>query len=435
MPRKAREMTALDVKRAKYPTEKKGRKGNPPVTMAAGGVAGLLLQLTPNDAKSWLLRTTVAGKRRAVGLGAYPEVSLAEARDRARAFKGELYLGNNPIAERKAAKAAALEDAKKAVTFADVLDLYVAKKLIELSSEKNRKLWENMVRTYAVPTLGKKSIGDITVHDVVGIADPIWQDKRETAKRVCNRVEGILDWAAANNLRSGRDVVVWRATFRELLPQNKQIKLHHAAVQIEQVAEWFAKLRKREGNGSRALEFLVLTAARSGEVRGATWDEIDLDTGRWVVSADRMKMDREHRVPLSNAALRLLKSLPHRKGLLFPAKRGGELSDATLSGTMKRIHSDAPAPGFFDRASKRPAVPHGLRSTFRDWAAETTSFAGDLVETALAHKVSNAVEAAYRRGDMLKKRRQLMEAWAGYLAGREATTGGEVVPLRGRANG
>ena len=192
-------------------------------------------------------------------------------------------------------------------------------------------------------------------------------------------------------------------------------------MQIDDAPRWFAALRARDGIGSRALEFAALTACRSQEVRGAAWDEIDLDQEMWIVPALRMKMDREHRVPLSDEVLALLKALPRFDGtpLVFPARRGGELSDMTLSATMKRLHEAEVADGrggFLDRVSKRPAVPHGLRSTFRDWAAERTNFPGDLAEVALAHKVGNAVEAAYRRGDMIDKRRTMMAAWADFLS-------------------
>lgn len=206
---------------------------------------------------------------------------------------------------------------------------------------------------------------------------------------------------------------------------------------MDDAARWFADLRRREGFGARAVEFAALTAARSGEVRGATWDEIDLERALWVVPAARMKMGKEHRVPLSSAAVAMLKALPRLDDnpLVFPAARGGMLSDMTLSATMRRMHQAAvdaaggdEAAGYLDPRNKRPAVPHGLRSTFRDWVAERTTYPGDMAEVALAHKISNAVEAAYRRGDMVEKRRAMMAAWAGYLSGAGAT-GGKVVRL------
>jgi integrase len=197
---------------------------------------------------------------------------------------------------------------------------------------------------------------------------------------------------------------------------------HHPALSLDDAPRWFAALQTREGFGARALEFVALTALRSKEVRGATWNEIDMDKALWVIPAARMKMSREHRVPLSDHALALLAALPRLEGnpLVFPAARGGMLSDMTLSAAMKRMHEAEVAtgePGFIDRTSKRPAVPHGLRSTFRDWVSEHTTFPGDMAEVALAHKISNAVEAAYRRGDMVEKRRRMMADWADFMGG------------------
>ena len=225
--------------------------------------------------------------------------------------------------------------------------------------------------------------------------------------------------------RTGDNPARWAGNLKELLPAPSKVAKtgNHPAVQIDDAPRWFADLRTREGVGSRCLEFVALTAARSSEARGAAWDEIDLDAATWIIPAERMKMDRSHKVPLSPEAVALLKALPRFKDnpLVFPAARGGELSDMTLSATMKRMHEAdlaADGPGYLDRASKRPAVPHGLRSTFRDWVAERTHFPGDMAEIALAHKVASAVEASYRRGDMIEKRRTMMAAWADYLTGK-----------------
>jgi len=227
-------------------------------------------------------------------------------------------------------------------------------------------------------------------------------------------------------IRSGPrgGISVWAGNLKELLPAPSQIaeEIHRPAVQIDDAPRWFELLRGRDGFGARALEFLALTCLRSGEVRGALWDEIDLDNAMWIVPAVRMKMDREHRVPLPPEAVDLLTALPRLDDnpLVFPAARGGMLSDMTLSATMKRMHKaevEAEREGFIDRASKRPAVPHGLRSTFRDWVAERTHHPGDMAEVALAHKISNAVEASYRRGDMVEKRRKMMADWAAFLGG------------------
>ena len=267
-------------------------------------------------------------------------------------------------------------------------------------------------------------VDEIAVQDVLRVLEPIWQTKTETAKRVRGRIEAVLSWSTVAGHRTGDNPARWAGNLKELLPAADKVakKENHPAVQIGDASRWFAAIRKREGMGARALEFACLTAARSQEVRGATWDEIDLDGAMWTIPAARMKMEREHRVPLSKEAVTILDSLPRFEDnkLVFPAPRGGKMSDMTLSAAMKRLHAAdiaAGGHGYLDRVSKRPAVLHGLRSTFRDWVAERTHFPGDMAEIALAHKVGKAVEAAYRRGDMVEKRRAMMAAWADYLLG------------------
>ena len=234
----------------------------------------------------------------------------------------------------------------------------------------------------------------------------------------------MLSWATVSGHRSGDNPARWAGNLKELLPAASKVARHshQPALQISDAPRWFALVRERDGIGARALEFAALTAARSQEVRGALWDEINIEAAMWVVPADRMKMDREHRVPLTDAMLQLLESLPRLQGnpLVFPAPRGGQMTDMTMSAAMKRVHAAdvaAGSTGFVDRVSGRPAVPHGLRSTFRDWVAERTEFPGDMAESALAHKIGNAVEASYRRGDMVEKRRAMMAEWAEYLQG------------------
>ncbi len=268
-------------------------------------------------------------------------------------------------------------------------------------------------------------VQDIGIHDVLRAVEPIWLEKTETASRVRGRIESVMSWATVAGHRSGDNPARWAGNLKELLPAPSKVAKtkNHPALKADDAPRWFKLLGQRQGVGSRALEFLALTASRSQEVRGATWDEFDLETGIWLISAKRMKMDREHRVPLSPTALILLDALPRMQDnpLVFPAPRGGQLSDMTLSGTMKRLHIadvEKKGAGFADRMSKRPAVPHGLRSTFRDWIAEHTNYPGDLAEVALAHKISNAVEAAYRRGDMIEKRRMMMVDWAEFLSGK-----------------
>lgn len=415
----------MEVKRLSHP--QKG--GN--VTYAVGGVSGLLLQITPNNGRSWILRTSIAGKRREIGLGSYPEVGLSDARNRAREVKEQIKAGTDPLAARKAAQAALVAEQRRGLTFATAVEQYLEAKLDAFKNAKHRQQWRNTLMQYAMPDLGPFLVQDIAVQDVLRVlnqpsgasGETLWQNKTETASRLRQRIEAVLSWATVSGHRTGDNPARWAGNLKELLPAaNKIAKVENQpALQIDDVPRWFAALQAREGIGSRALEFAALCASRSQEVRGARWHEIDLANAIWTIPADRMKMDREHRVPLSPHALRLLKTLPRFAGtdLIFPSTKGGELSDATLSATMKRIHEADLAvggQGFIDRVNKRPAVPHGLRSTFRDWVAERTEYAGDLAEVALAHRIPNAVEASYRRGDMVVKRREMMADWAEHLS-------------------
>ncbi|THD76007.1 DUF4102 domain-containing protein [Thalassobius vesicularis] len=429
MPRVAKELSALEVKRMQHP----GKGGN--ITIAVGGVSGLLMQLTPNGGRSWLLRASVGGKRREIGLGGFPDVTLAQARDRARDTKDKIRSGIDPVEERKATRAALETAQRRGLTFADAVDRCLAAKLDAFKNAKHRDQWRNTLNTYAMPDLRNMLVDEITVQDVLRVLEPIWRTKTETAKRLRGRIEAVLSWATVAGHRTGDNPARWAGNLKELLPAPDRIAKqdNQPAIQIDDAPRWFAAIRDRDGMGARALEFAALTAARSQEVRGAQWDEIDLDAGVWTIPAGRMKKEREHRVALSNETMALLAALPRfpDNTLVFPAQRGGQLSDMTLSATMKRIHKADVADGglgFVDRVSKRPAVPHGLRSTFRDWVAERTHFPGDMAEVALAHKVSNAVEAAYRRGDMIEKRRAMMAAWADYLTG-TSKAGAKVVRI------
>ncbi len=430
MPRVAKELSALDVKRLQHPGI--GRN----VTFAVGGVSGLLMQITPNGGRSWLLKTTVGNRRKEIGLGGFPDVTLAQARERAREAKDQIRRGVDPTEERRAAKAALTTAQRRGLSFADAVDKCLAAKLDAFKNPKHRDQWRNTLQTYAMPELGVMLVNEITVQDVLRVLEPIWQTKTETASRLRGRIEAVLSWATVSGHRVGDNPARWAGNLKELLPAASKVskKENHPAVQINDAPRWFAALRYRDGMGARALEFTALTAVRSQETRGATWDEIDLEAGIWVIPALRVKMKREHRIPLAREAIALLNALPRFEGnpLVFPAPRGGQLSDMTLSQAMKRLHAADVAQGgsgFVDRVSKRPAVPHGLRSTFRDWVAECTHFPGDMAEVALAHRISNAVEASYRRGDMVEKRRAMMSAWADYLMGRnEAHT--KVVRLK-----
>jgi integrase len=428
MPKVAEELTALDVKRLAHP----GGKRN--VLFSVGGVPGLHLQISPNGGRSWVLRATVGTLRRDIGFGGFPGVTLSQARDKAREARAKIESGIDPVEERKATKAALVAAQRRGLTFADAVDKALAAKLDAFRNAKHRQQWENTLATYATPELGKMLVQDITTQDILRALQPIWIDKTETASRVRGRIEAVLSWATVAGHRTGDNPARWAGNLKELLPPPSKVanEGNHPALALDDAPRWFAALQTREGFGARALELLALTATRSQEVRGAAWDEIDMDKALWVIPGARMKMEKEHRVPLSARAVALLQALPRLEGnpLVFPAARGGMLSDMTLSAAMKRMHEAeiaAGGAGFIDRTSKRPAVPHGLRSTFRDWVAERTGFPGDMAEVALAHRISNAVEASYRRGDMIEKRRRMMADWADFIAGK--VRGGQVVRI------
>jgi len=388
-----------------------------------GGIAGMHIQVSPDgQSRSWFLRVDMGGKRRRIGLGAYPEVTLGTARERAREAKEMIRQGIDPIEQRKAAREALRASADR-MTFAKAVELYLAAKLAEFRNEKHRKQWRATLDTYAVPVIGSKPVADLTVQDLVATLEPIWNTKNETASRLRGRIENVLSWATVQGHREGDNPARWKGNLSEILAKPSKVAKgeNQPALSLGDVAAWFKELRERDGIATRALEFVAMTGARSGEVRGMAWGEVDLKEKVWTVPADRMKMGKEHTVPLTDAMVTLLKALPERKDspFVFPALRGGALSDMALSACMKRLHEakhKRDGKGYVDRQSGRPAVPHGLRSTFRDWAAESGQ---DHIqaELALAHNVGDGTARAYRRTDMLEKRRVMMAEWGAFLEG------------------
>lgn len=433
MPKRAKEMSALEVRNLKHP----GTGGN--VTFAVGGVSGLLLQITPNDAKSWLLRAVVGTRRREIGLGAFPDVPLAAAREKAREARDKIERGIDPIEARKAARAALSVAQHRGLIFRKAVDRYLADKLTEFKNEKHRKQWRATLDAYTVP-IGDMPVSQIAVQDVQGALAPIWTTKTETASRLRGRIERVLAWATVQGHRTGDNPARWKGNLDAILPKPGKVAKadNHPALALDDVARWFADLRLRDGTGARALEFLAMTAARSGEVRGATWGEVDLDSGIWTVPAARMKAGREHRVPLTAEALAVLEAMAPKDerridAYIFVAPKGGQLSDMTVSAVMRRMQEAAIGAGrrgYLDARNKRPAVPHGLRSTFRDWVAERTEYPREMAEIALAHNVGSEVERAYRRGDIIEKRRAMMAAWGRFLRSEVAP---KVVKLEVRA--
>jgi integrase len=404
MPKKAESLSAVAVGRL-----------NEPGMYAVGGVPGLHLRLLPSGAKTWILRVMVEGKRADMGLGGFPAVSLADARAAGKDLRQQIASGGNPVAERHAQRA----ERAAAQTFAQAAEAYITAHAPGWKNAKHAAQWRSTLDTYAMPVLGALLARQIELRHILAVLSPIWETKTETASRLRSRMELVLDWATAHGQREGLNPARWRGHLDKLLPKPSKVAKtqHHAALPVGEVGAFVGRLRQQDGMGARALEFAILTAARSGEVRGATWGEIDLVAGVWAIPGGRMKAGRDHRVPLSGAALALLAGLPRVAGsdLVFQSPRGGPLSDMTLSAVLRRMEV--------------AAVPHGFRSTFRDWAAERTAYPGDLAEMALAHTIGDKVEAAYRRGDMFDKRRRMMEEWASFCA-TVASSGAEVVPLR-----
>lgn len=392
MPRKAKELSALEVKRLQSPG-----------LWAVGGVAGLYLQVGMSGARSWILRAVVANKRRDHGLGGFPDVTLAVARDKARRARESIEQGEDPIAQRKQAISAAIAQQATEKTFEQAARAYIEAHGDSWKNSKHRAQWSATFETYAFPTIGRLLVRDVGQAHVLAVLEPIWRIKTETASRLRGRIESVLSWATVRGYRSGDNPARWKGHLDQLLPAPGKIQKveHHRAVSLDKMGAFMTALRLREGIGARALEFTILTAARSGETRGAIWSEINLDLRVWTIPAERMKAGREHRVPLTESTIRILHSLPKdESGLIFSAPRGGQISDMSMTAVMRRMAVDA--------------VPHGFRSTLHDWAGECTTYPRDMAEQALAHTLTDAVEAAYRRGDMLEKRRLMMQDWEAF---------------------
>ncbi|MGR4068285.1 tyrosine-type recombinase/integrase [Billgrantia sp. C5P2] len=405
MPKKARELSAIEVKRLEQPG-----------LHAVGGVAGLHLQVTPSGAKSWVLRATVGAKRRDIGLGGYPDTPLAAARERARETKDKIRHGIDPVAERRALRSSLLAQQVRDITFERCAAEVIRKKQAESRNVKHAQQWENTLRTYAYPILGKMAVSDIDLAHVLKVLEPHWESKTETMTRVRQRIEAVLAWATVHGHRSGDNPARWKGNLDAILPKPSKVTKvqHHKALAIDDMGEFMANLRQQQGTAARCLEFVVLTATRSNEARGAAWSEIDLANSVWVIPASRMKAEKEHRVPLSKEAIALLENMPRNAELVFPSLRGRPLSENAMTNLLKRMGVSA--------------TVHGFRSTFRDWAAERTSYPHHVCEMALAHTIKNAAEAAYRRGDLMEKRAKLMQDWAKFCD--KPQPKGEVVPLR-----
>lgn len=382
---------------------------------AVGGVAGVYLTVSATGARSWIVRLAVDGKRREMGLGGFPDVSLAGARERARSARSDLHVGIDPVEHRRQARSARQVLAATQKTFTECAMAYIEAHSDSWRNAKHQAQWPSTFEAYVYPTMGRVLVGEVTQTHILDVLRPIWKTKTATATRLRGRIEQLLSWAAAG-YRQGDNCARWTGLLDQLLPAPRKISKaqHHPALPIDEMTAFMAALRHREGISSMALEFVILTATRSGEVRGATWSELDMDSAVWTVPGERMKADKEHRVPLSTQAVKLLKSIQRLEGseLIFPAPRGGKLSDMALTAITRRMN--IPEPIWIDPSCGRQIVPHGFRSTFRDWCSERTHYPRDLAEQALAHAIENKVESAYRRGDALEKRRAMMQEWANH---------------------
>ena len=353
---------------------------------------GLSLQVRKGGSKNWSLRIQVDGKKSEYGLGGWPLVSLAEARDAAFELRKAIKRGEPPQRRKKL----------DSELFAALAEAYLTVHEHSWKNAKSAAQWRASLEAYAYKVIGKKTAQSITKDDMLAILEPIWKTKTETATRVRGRIEKILDYAKTRGLRTGENPARWAGHLANLLPKPRQVTAvtHHSAMDYRAIPEFWRRLEQIGGTGAAALRWTILTAARSGETRGATYDE--LDSLVWIVPAERMKAKKEHRVPLTDAALAAIPPRTDEKNpLLFPAVRGGKLSDMSISAVLKRMGLTV--------------TVHGFRSTFRDWAGESTSHPREVIEHALAHQLKDKAEAAYARSDLLDKRRRLMQDWAAYV--------------------
>lgn len=393
---------------------------------------GLYFRVTDTKAKNWIYRFMLDGRARWMGLGSYPDVPVAGhidgngktikgARDLATEARRKTRAGIDPIGERSTDKINARVSAAKSMTFQECADAYIEAKRAEWKNPKHVQQWTNTLTTYCGPVFGKLPVSEVDTALIMKALHPIWTTKTETADRVRGRIEAVLGWATVGKFRQGDNPARWKNHLDKLLPSPSKVTptVHHAALPFAEVGVFMAALRQQEGMGASALEFTILTACRSGEVRNAVWSEFDLDGHVWVIPKERMKAKKEHRVPLSKAAIKVLTRMQaeQRGNLVFPGRDEGKpISDMTMTAVLRRMN-------------RGDLTTHGFRSTFRDWVSESTAYPRDVAEMALAHTIGDKVEAAYRRGDLFTKRVRMMDDWAKYCAMVQSDTE-NVVPLK-----
>jgi integrase len=387
---------------------------------ADGG--SLYLRVAAGGSKGWIFRFTIAGRTRDAGLGAFPTVSLIRAREQAAEYRRLVAAGADPIEARKNNRQAALAASAKALTFEQCAKAFIASHETGWRSSVHRQQWRKSLAAHVYPIIGALRVAAIDTALVLKVLEPLWTKKPETASRVRARIERVLSWAKVRGYREGENPAAWRGHSDQLLPPKRKVRqvAHHAAMPYREIGTLMAKLRFEASLSARAFEFLILTATRTGEALGARWDEIDLEQRMWTIPASRMKAAREHRVPLSARAIAILNEMAtvrHNEFVFPSAKQGRPLTRNVLLRLLQRV-SDV---GFVP-------TPHGFRSSFRDWTAEATNFPREAAELALAHAVGDAVERAYRRGDLFEKRRKLMEAWA--MCCERNSSSAKIIPLQ-----
>lgn len=382
-------------------------------THAAGGVPGLLL-VVRGEARSWVLRHTWGERRRDLGLGGYPALLVEDARRRAREAREQIAQGVDPVEARKARRAALVAEQHRLMTFAEAARRCHKVRAEGFSNTKHKADWLSSLERYAFPIIGKARMADLSNRDIMKVLEPLWREKPETASRLRQRIESVFSWGIVFGACDGPNPARWDGNLKELLPKPKRQRKHYPSLPFESMPEFIQQLRQMPGTAARALEFIALTAARSGEARGAKWGEFDLKARVWTVPAERMKARKIHRVPLSDAAIALLEALPRlsKNPYVFASPRGGAYSDMSLLAVIRRMKVDV--------------VPHGFRSTFKEFARNLRTadgsprFADEVSELALAHVNSDATRAAYARDSLIGLRRELMAEWAAFIAGEGA---------------
>lgn len=408
---KANKLTALAVERLSEPG-------------VYGDGAGLSIRVTEGGSKHWILRYMIAGRGRWMGLGPYPEVPLVDAREKAMASRRKVREGIDPIAVKHAEALAVKIEKAKLMTFQQCADKYIETHRASWKNAKHADQWTNTISSYCGPVFGNLPVAEVDTALIVKALSPIWIGKNETAMRLRGRIESVLDWATTCQFRQGDNPARWKGHLEHMLANiSRRGRIeHHAAISYAKVGAFMVQLREQQGSTARAMEFAILTAARSGEARGATWDEIDMKAKVWTIPAARMKGKKEHRVPLSAAAIDVLnKAKAHSSdSIVFPGRDG------------KKPLADMAPMAMLRRMGRADLTLHGFRSTFRDWAAECTAYPQHVCEMALAHAIPNAVEAAYRRGDMFEKRVRMMDEWAAFcnIVKNEAVEVDNVIPIQ-----